>query len=355
MKKKSRVIIAMSGGVDSSVTTALLKKEGFDVVGIFMKFWTESGNSRLCYNRCCAPESEKRAREVASILGIPFYVLNFEKEFKKRIVDYFLEEYEKGVTPNPCVICNKEIKFGLLFEKALALRADFVATGHYARIKEENRKSHLLAARDKNKDQSYFLWMLNQKQLKRVLLPIGGYLRSEVEEMAKSFKLPFDGVKKSQEVCFIQGTAADFLKRHIKEKPGKIITQEGKEVGEHRGLWLYTIGQRKGINLSGGPYYVADKDLKRNYLIVSKNEKDLFKKELLAKKINWISGKEPALPLKVKVKIRYRSQLVAANIIKTKNKNLKLVFDNPQRAITPGQSAVFYDSQKLLGGGIIVF
>ncbi|PIZ87818.1 MAG: tRNA 2-thiouridine(34) synthase MnmA [Candidatus Nealsonbacteria bacterium CG_4_10_14_0_2_um_filter_40_15] len=361
--KRNKVLIAMSGGVDSSVAAALLKRGGFypelgrrvEVVGVFMKFWSEPGNNNLTkgWNRCCSPDSEKRARQVAKILNIPFYVVRFEKEFKKRIVDYFLEEHRAGPTPNPCVICNKEIKFGLLLEKALALDADFIATGHYARLRKTKDGFHLLRSKDKDKDQSYFLWQLSQKQLGRVLFPIENYTRAEVEKLAKKFKLPFSGVRKSQEICFILDTVEDFLKRHIKAKPGKIMTVEGKKIGEHSGLWFYTIGQRKGMGLSGGPYYVSGKDFKKNALIVTKNEKDLYKKELTAKNVTWISGEEPKLPLKIKAKIRYRHKLDFAVVNSSGRKTVRVVFDKPQRAITPGQSVVFYKGGELLGGGII--
>jgi len=357
-----KIICAMSGGVDSSVAAALLKRAGFDMIGVFMKFWspTTSGGGLVGgWNHCCSPEAEVRARKVAKILKIPFYVFNFEKEFKKRIVDYFLDGYKKGITPNPCVVCNKEIKFGLLLEKALALDADYVATGHYARKKEtrDNRQEtryKLLRAKDKDKDQSYFLWMLNQEQLNRILFPIGDLTRKEVENLAKKFKLPVLKAKKSVEICFIQTTINDFLKKYLKEKPGKIVDTQGKILGEHRGLWFYTIGQRKGIGLSGGPYFVLDKDLKKNFLIVTKNEEDLLKKELVAKNVNLISGKEPKLPLKVKAKIRYRTKFATAILSKNlEAKAYNLKFFKPQRAITPGQSVVFYQGNEVLGGGII--
>ena len=350
---KKKVIVAMSGGVDSSVATALLKRAGFNVVGVFMKFWASP------QNRCCSPESEKRARRVAKIIGIPFYVLNFKKEFKKRVVDYFLRGYKEGLTPNPCVVCNKEIKFGLLLEKALALGADYIATGHYARL----QRGKLFRARDREKDQSYFLWMLNQKQLRHVLFPVGDYTKKEIRALAKKFKLPFGQVPESMETCFVQTTINDFLSRHIKPKPGRIIcappgSAHGvhfPEVHRHRGLAFYTIGQRKGIGLSGGPYWVLGKDQKKSILIVTKNEKDLYKKELVCKNVNWISGKEPKLPLKIKAKIRYRHE--PALVVITKNLQSKiysLKFEKPQRAITPGQSVVFYWSGEVLGGGIIM-
>jgi len=360
-----KVLVLMSGGIDSSVSAALLKREGFalrqaqgtpelsrgvEVIGAFMKL----------ANLPRFKEAEKRAKRVAKILKIPFYVFDLKKEFKKRIIDYFLEGYKKGITPNPCVVCNKEIKFGLLLEKALSLGADYVATGHYARIKKSairNSQSviyKLLRAKDKEKDQSYFLWMLNQDQLKRILFPIGNLTRKEVENLAKKFKLPVLRAKKSVEICFIEKTINDFLRKHLGEKKGKIVDKEGKVLGEHKGLWFYTIGQRKRIGLSGGPYFVLDKDVKKNLLIVTKNEKDLYEKELICKNINWISGKEPKLPLKVKAKIRYRQNLASAVIIKNLQSTIyNLQFSRPQRAITPGQSVVFYKREEVLGGGII--
>lgn len=354
--KPQKVLVAMSGGVDSSVAAALLKEaDGFDVIGVFMKFWLapdENGLERK-WNRCCSPEAEKRARFVASKLKIPFYVLNFENEFKKRIVDYFLKGYKKGITPNPCIVCNKEVKFGLLLKKARQLGAKFIATGHYARIKEGKDGIRLIKAKDKEKDQSYFLWRLNQKQLSHILFPIGGYAKEEVRKMSKKFKLKLSGVSESQDVCFVKPATNDFLKRYLKTKPGKIVNTKGKTIGEHQGLWFYTIGQRKGINLSGGPFYVTDKDLKKNLLIVSKNKKDLYKREVIVKNVNWISGKVPELPIKVKIKIRYRHKAANATISKIKNKKYKLQFKTAQKAVTPGQSAVFYKKNQILGGGII--
>lgn len=334
-----KAVIAMSGGVDSSVSVALLKEAGFDVIGVFMKFWHPRNSSKE--NRCCSVESEKRARMVAQKLGIPFYVINMEKEFKKKVVDYFISEYKAGRTPNPCVVCNYEIKFGLLVDKALKMGAKYIATGHYARIK--NNK--LLKGMDKDKDQSYFLWKLNQKQLKRVLFPVGGYKKSEVRELAKKFDLITAEAPESQEVCFVSDSTNDFLKEYIKSKPGKIILKN-KIIGEHQGLCFYTIGQRKGIKLSGGPFYVIGKDFKRNALIVSKNEEDLFEKELHFKNANWISGVK--FPFRAKAKIRYGHKPADAVVNKK-----KVVFSKPQKAITSGQSVVFYNKEEVLGGGII--
>ena len=342
----------MSGGIDSSVAATLLKKEGFEVVGAFMKL----------ANLPNFKEGQKRAEKIAKILKTPLLVFDLEKEFKKRIIDYFLKEYKAGNTPNPCVLCNKEIKFGLMLEKAMKLGIDLIATGHYAIIKGV-KKFKLLRAKDKRKDQSYFLWMLNQEQLKRIVFPIGNYTREEVKNLARKFKLPVLRAKKSVEICFIEKTVSDFLKKYLKEKPGKIVDTKGKVLGEHDGLWFYTIGQRKGIGLSGGPWWVIEKDVNKNMLVVTKNENDLLKKELFCKDVNWISGKEPKLPLKVKAKIRYKTDFAKAIIYSKfshlrkraniKNKIYKAVFEKPQRAITPGQSVVFYKGEEVLGGGII--
>lgn len=347
-----KIVVAMSGGVDSSVAAALLKKQGFDVVGIFMKFWKDGQSSE---NRCCSVESEKLARLVAKEIGIPFYVLNVEKEFKKKVVDYFLKEYKKGNTPNPCVVCNKEIKFGFLIKKALSLGVDYIATGHYAQIKN----GRLFKGKDDAKDQAYFLWQLNQNQLKHVLFPVGEYIKPEVRKLAKKFKLPTAETPESQEVCFIKNTTTDFLKKYLKIKSGKIIDKTGKVLGEHQGLWFYTIGQRKSLEVPQGPWYVVNKDFKNNILIVSRDLKDLNRKELVASNINWINPQK--LPLNAEVKIRYKAEPVKAKII-SMGKNplaslsaskLKVIFAKSQRAITPGQSVVFYKGKELLGGGVI--
>jgi tRNA-uridine 2-sulfurtransferase len=254
MKKDNsriKVVCAMSGGVDSSVSAALLKAAGFDVVGVMAKFWKDGESS--AENRCCSIESEKLARLVCKQLEIPFYVVNLEREFKKAVVDNFLAQHKRGNTPNPCVVCNKEIKFGLLLKKAEKMGADFLATGHYVRI--ENGK--MMKGKDKAKDQSYFLWQLDKKQLQKVLFPVGGYTKDQVRQLAKEFDLAVAETPESQEVCFVPDTANNFLKKYLKQKPGKIIDKNGKTVGVHQGLWFYTIGQRKGLPLSQGPWFVV--------------------------------------------------------------------------------------------------
>ncbi len=359
-----KIIVAMSGGIDSAVAAALLKEQGFEISAIFLRL------TNLPYLK----DSEKKAKQIAKILKIPFRVLDLRKEFQKKIIKNFLKDIEQGITPNPCVVCNKEIKFGLLLKKLKELKIDFdfIATGHYARrsptglrrefsiFNDQFSNYKLLVARDKEKDQSYFLWMLSQAQIRKILFPLGNYTKQEVKKIAKKIELSNVVIRESQEICFIKGDINDFLKKHLKLKPDKILDTEGKIIGEHQGLIFYTIGQRKTIGLSHGPYYVLDKDIKKNILIVTKNEKDLYKKELIAKNVHWISGKPPKLPIKVKIKIRYRHKSAIAIITPTqrcvgviKKEEIKVIFNKPQRAITPGQSVVFYDGQELLGGGII--
>ncbi|MDD5750819.1 MAG: tRNA 2-thiouridine(34) synthase MnmA [Candidatus Pacebacteria bacterium] len=365
---KKKVFVALSGGVDSAVAAALLKEQGYEVTGIFMKFWQApcDGSKNNGWNRCCSFESQQRARAVAAALGIRFYVLNFERQFKKEIVDYFLRELKAGRTPNPCVACNKEIKFGLLLNKALAIGACYVATGHYARLRRERnfdskiagnkgKSARLLKAKDKNKDQTYFLWQLNQKQLSKILFPIGEIAsKSEVRKLAKKFNLPVAETRESQEVCFIKNTTDEFLKKYLKEKPGEIKNKKGEALGRHSGLWFYTIGQRKGIGLPGGPWFAVAKDVKKNVLIVSKDENDLLSRELIAGKVNWLGG-EPADFQNIRAKIRYGIRPAKIKSMqKTGPDKYKIIFSRPQRAITPGQSVVFYKNDELLGGGVIV-
>ncbi|MBI5765616.1 tRNA 2-thiouridine(34) synthase MnmA [Candidatus Falkowbacteria bacterium] len=384
-----KVVVAMSGGVDSSVAAAVLKEQSYEVVGVFMQFWFPTGEI-YGENRCCSLKSFNEAKQVADILDIPLHKLNFGVPFKKIIVDEFLKEYGRGKTPNPCVACNKFIKFDLLLKKARTIfGADYLATGHYVRLLAENPKSQILnpkqiqnpkfkiiRAKDKNKDQSYFLYNLGQSQLKYLLFPVGDYEKSEVRKLAKKFKLPVHDKKDSQEICFVGESHYDFLKKYLKLKPGKIITYfppplykerphinppplykgrvgEGSVLGTHQGLPLYTIGQRSGIGLSGGPWYVCGFDRKKNLLIVTKNQKNsaIYQKEFFCYNINWI-GKKPKFPLKCKVQIRYHGQAANCEINKVGN-GLRVRFNHKQRAIMSGQSAVFYKKNELLGGGII--
>lgn len=342
MTRKGKVIVAMSGGVDSSLAAALLKNRGYDVSGVFMRMHNKS--------------NPKDAKIVAKKLGIPFYVIDAQKEFKKRVVDYFISEYKKGRTPNPCVECNKHIKFKILFDKMIELKADYIATGHYVRPRRIGLgPTKLFIARDRFKDQTYFLWQLKQEQLSKTIFPIGNYTKPRVREMAKKFKLSVFNKKDSQEICFTTNIY-EFLRSRIHANEGPIITNDGKKIGEHMGLAFYTIGQRKGIEAAGGPFYVVGKDFKKNALIVAQGDFDkaLFKKEMIVKNVNWINKPNlPAgrqeFPFRCKVKIRYGHKAVPCIVSK-----LKIKFLRPQRAITPGQSAVFYRGNEVLGGGVIV-
>ncbi len=353
MKKNKKVCIAMSGGVDSSVAAGLLKKQGYDCVGVFMHFWADPLAEDKALNKCCSTESFQLARRVAGRLGFPLYTLNLKDSFKKQVVDNFLDQYQKGFTPNPCIRCNQFIKFDLLVKKAKMLGCNYLATGHYVKkSKIRNKKIkigyELLQAKDKKKDQSYFLYNLKQNQLGYLLFPLGNYTKPQVRAIAARWHLPSASRPDSQEICFIGGkNHNDFLKRYLNLKPGAIKTVSGKTIGRHEGLPLYTLGQRKGIKIGGiGPFYVVGFDYKNNVLIVSNsgNDAKLYAKQFTVKKINWINQ-----PVKnCQVKIRYQAPAIKCQI--TKN---KIILAKPQRAVTPGQSAVFYDGQKMLGGGII--
>jgi tRNA-uridine 2-sulfurtransferase len=338
-KENKKVIVAFSGGVDSSTSSLLLRKQGFDVSAVFMRL-VDSPYFKF---------AEDRARKLAASMKMPFSVIDLRKQFKKIIIDYFIDSYRLGITPNPCVMCNKEIKFGLFLENALKNDSGFIATGHYAVTKKNKDGVHIYQSIDSKKDQSYFLWRLNQKQLSKVIFPVGLQTKDVTRGIAKRNKLASASFPESQEVCFVKEVNSDYLGRHIKEKHGDIIDVKGKVLGGHSGVWLYTIGQRKGIGLSGGPYWVVRKDIKKNRLVVSPNEKDLFGKEVKFKNVNWISGKAPEFPLKIKAKIRYGHKPSAAVLYKN-----KIIFTVSQRAITPGQSVVFYKGKEMIGGGVIV-
>lgn len=401
----------MSGGVDSSVAAALLKKQGYDVIGVFMHFWAEnlpapSASRRIkggdsgadeATNKCCSVAAFNDARRVAQKLDFPLYTLNFDLPFKKLIVDEFLKSYQTGLTPNPCVNCNQFIKFDLLLKKARDLGADYLATGHYAKIKKSAGRWRLYRPKDKEKDQTYFLYTLSAEKLKRLIFPLADLTKPEVRALAKKFKLPVAQKRESQEICFIvEKDHYGFLKRYLKLKPGEIrlLTSplppprsaswrstppggekkevkgegghltpslrrrgKGEVVGRHQGLPLYTIGQRKGVEIGGnGPFYVARLNYKTNtlYVVNRGDHPALYKKELTTKNLNWLGGTAPKAGTKIKAVIRYRHKEVDATIKKWDNNSLKLFFSEPQRAITPGQSAVFYKNKEVLGGGIIV-
>ncbi len=359
------------------MAAALLKQQGYDVIGIFMKLWSPFAEATgdKAENICCSLDAATAARAVAQKLGIPFYVVNFEKEFKRAVVDYYIKEYENGRTPNPCVICNRDIKGELLIKKVLEMDADFLATGHYARKSEiqnqkseKNSKFKLLTAVDKNKDQTYFLWTLTQEKLAKMLFPIGDFTKPQVREMAKKWGLPTAERRESQGICFIPDrNASGFLARYAKKltKPGAICDIKGKKIGIHNGLVNYTIGQRERLGL-GGPkaYYVVKLKVEENVLVVG-DEKDLYKKELIATDLNWpfVASSSKALDAphgKIGAKIRYGHPIESCKLQTVSRKQVKVTFKKPQRAITPGQSIVFYsprgeagEKEEVIGGGNI--
>jgi tRNA-uridine 2-sulfurtransferase len=365
----------MSGGVDSSVSAALLHKglslpagKQADVIGVYMKCW--SADDPLSEN-CSTVDDERMARLAASHIGIPFYTVNLIDEYKKRVVRYLLEGYKKGITPNPDVMCNKEIKFGLFFEKAMELGADYVATGHYARLRREtlsfkpqipNKKGkniQILQGVDTNKDQSYFLSLIKPEVLGKVLFPIGEYTKPQVRKLAKQFGLPNAERKDSQGICFVgKVDFTDFLKQYIPSKQGNIIDMQGNILGKHDGAFYYTIGQRKGLGLGGGPYFVVAKNIAHNTIMVSKNSKDLLQKKMRITDINWFTSfseipKGTQQAKEVEVRIRYR-QKPALGVIKIDNDGISsLVFKKEQWAIAPGQTAVLYSGSRMVAGGTI--
>jgi tRNA-uridine 2-sulfurtransferase len=348
MKKSKKVFVGMSGGVDSSVSAALLKNEGYDVTGVFIKVWQPEGMP------CTWKEDRLDAMRVAAVLEIPFLTLDLEKEYKKEVVDYMIDEYKKGRTPNPDVMCNKEIKFGSFLKKALLMGADFVATGHYAQTKD----ALLLESNDKEKDQTYFLWTLTQKQLKHVLFPIGHLTKPKVRALAKKFKLPTFDKKDSQGLCFIgKVDMKEFLKTFIKEKKGQVVNENGDVIGHHDGVTFYTIGERHGFTItkkttSETPYFVIDKNVKENKLIVSheKTTKAQSEKTLTLTNVNLIEEKLPEG--EVLARIRYRQTLQKA-LLQKSTKGYEIVFRESPETPSKGQSVVFYQNKKCLGGGII--
>jgi len=345
---KRRVAVALSGGVDSSVAALLLKEAGYEVLGIHMRLWD-------------SPHSEyqaDRARNICRILDIPYYIVELQKEFNLRVVDYFCREYQQGRTPNPCAACNQHIKFGFLLDKALSLEADCLATGHYAGIKHSEDGYHLLKGTDAGKDQSYFLYTLNQEKLKYILFPLGGYTKAEVKQKAKQEGLPMPA-KPSQDICFIsQKNYRTFLSQRFTNMPGDIVDTQGRILGRHQGIACYTIGQRHGLGLaSGKPLYVIKIEPGLNRIMLGEG-KELYSQKVTAKKLRWVAGEPPSEPIAITAKIRYKSR--EAEAILFPNCGLlageaisDICFSQPQRAITPGQAIVFYKGDEVLGGGTI--
>ena len=359
MERRKKVVLGMSGGVDSSVAAILLKEQGYDVIGVFMKNWEEKDENGVCM----AEEDYKDVIAVAEQLEIPYYSVNFVKEYWDKVFTYFLDEYKKGRTPNPDVMCNKEIKFRAFLDYAMKLGADYVATGHYARIIHEEKdgkiKSTMLRGIDDNKDQTYFLCQLSQEQLEKVLFPLGEYTKPQIREIAEKYNLATAKKKDSTGICFIgERDFNKFLSQYLPAKGGNIVNTQGKVLGHHNGLMYYTIGQRKGIGIgntkegTGEPWFVVDKDLEKNELIVTQGDNSvLYSKGLIATDFNFIN--EVRFPLECTVKFRYRQKDTKVVINKLNENEYEVIFDEPQKAVTLGQIVVAYDGEVCLGGGII--
>ena len=360
--KKQRVIVAMSGGVDSSVAAVILKEQGYEVIGITMRLFPTTGDDSLTKQNhgCCTLEDVEDAREVCSILDIPHYLLNFEKEFQQFVIGYFVKEYEKGKTPHPCVACNDKVKFNFLMQKAIAYEADYIATGHYAQIGIIDNEYALLKGVDESKDQSYVLHTLKQNQLKNLLLPIGGYLKPEIRKIATDYKLPVANKPDSQEICFIpDGNYRQFIMERTNPKPGKILDIDGNYLGKHDGIQSFTIGQRRKLGLDKNgktPYFVIKISKEDNSVVVGPHE-SLYQTEFSAIKINIQDESNIQNEFSAFVKIRYKSKLFKAKVKLNSDSTANIIFEEAQRAITPGQAVVFYnmesDGEEVIGGGII--
>jgi len=355
-----KVFVGMSGGVDSSVTAYLLKEKGYQVIGVFMKNWSgKLKTSRGEFDFPCSSQADfEDARQVANLLDIPIYTFDFEKEYREKVIEYFVKEIKNGRTPNPDVMCNKEIKFKVFLEKSILLDADMIATGHYARVSSDKGRYKLLKGVDTAKDQSYFLNTLGQYELSKTLFPIGELEKSQVRKIAKEINLPNADKPDSQGICFVgEIDVNSFIEAFVGENKGDIITEEGDIIGSHRGLYYYTIGQRKGLGIGGGiPYFVIDKNLDKNQLIVSKglDPESLYKKFVFINELSWVDTM-PNFPLKCKAKIRYRGQDVDCIVECTDNDDeLKVIFEDEQRAITKGQFLVLYQNDELIGSGIML-
>jgi len=345
---RERVAVALSGGVDSAVAALLLGEAGYEVAGIHMRLWDSPHHE----DQACQTQS------ICHVLNIPLHVLDLRKEFEHHVVDYFCQEYQQGRTPNPCVACNEHIKFGVLMDKALSLGADYLATGHYARVGHLGNVYCLLKAIDIRKDQSYFLYTLSQERIKRLLFPLGRYTKGEVKQIAKQNGLPV-AAKSSQDICFLsQDNYRGFLSQRFLPLPGEIVDAGGRILGHHEGIAFYTIGQRRGLGLaSGKPLYVIGIEPENSRIILGEEE-ELYSRRIVAKKVTWVSTKPPGDSIAVSAKIRYRSNEAAAIVSPARHCEQgeaisRIWFPQPQRAISPGQAVVFYEGDEVLGGGII--
>jgi len=356
--KDARVVVGLSGGVDSSVAALLLKQQGYAVQGLFMKNWEEDDTDEYC----AAKTDMADAKAVCDRLDIPLHVVNFSKEYWDRVFENFLQEYKAGRTPNPDILCNKEIKFKAFLDYALFLGADFIATGHYAGKLTQDNQEFLLRSQDKNKDQTYFLYTLGQAQLRCSLFPLANITKPEVRQLAAEMGFVNHAKKDSTGICFIgERKFKDFLQQYLPAQPGDMKTPEGKIIGRHDGLMYYTLGQRQGLKIGGQkdanaePWYVVGKDLKQNVLLVAQghNHPLLYSRTLVCSQVSWVAGEKPKFPFLCSAKTRYRQQDEACSIVELSDGKYKVAFTDPQWAITPGQSVVFYEGEKCLGGGVI--
>ena len=349
-----KVLIGMSGGVDSSVAAALLKEQGYQVIGATMRLWSYS-DQNPCHEGCCSESAVEDARRVCDKLGIDFYVMNFKDLFREKVVDYFADEYICGRTPNPCIACNRYLKFDAMLKKALAMELDYVATGHYAKIEQGADGKYLLRTSDaQSKDQSYVLYHFTQEQLAHTLMPLGGYTKDQVRKKAEELGLAVAKKPDSMEICFVEdGNYADFIcgYRHYTPKPGHFVDIHGNILGEHRGLIYYTVGQRKGLGAFGKPMFVLRLNPADNTVTLGESGME-FTDTLTASDVNFISGEIPKEPFFADVRIRYQARPARAKFEAIQT-GVKITFATPQRAVTPGQSVVFYDGDIVLGGGSV--